>query len=261
MGEKRNINYIPEGDHEFHRVKHLLDVFYHDNLQQPAEILVFIHGGTWINGSKDIYSSFGRNLASKGIVSAIINYRLGDIVNFQKMAADCAAAVKWIYKNAAEFGGNKSKITVCGHSAGGHLSALIALDHQYFDRLNMDNPIKGCILIDAFGLNIGSFIQDHGALYLHYIEKIFTKDPEVWKQASPINFINNRHIPFMILTGSRTYPFLTLDNEKFFKQIRRYNLKVDYEVLAGKSHVEMITQLNKADNLLYEKLIDFIKRE
>ncbi|MDQ3393045.1 MAG: alpha/beta hydrolase [Bacteroidota bacterium] len=258
MYENRNIYYIPETNPENDRIKHLLDIFYPHNKQELSPMIIFVHGGTWMNGSKEIYSTFGKNLAAKGIVSVILNYRLGDIVNFKKMASDCASAVKWAYRNGHEFGGNKNKIFMCGHSAGGHLSALIALGHEYFDQLNMDNPIKGCILIDAFGLNIGTFIKDHGALYLQYIEKVFTKDPEIWKQASPIEFISQRKIPFMILIGSKTYPILTTDNEIFFEKLKKSNPDVSLEIVDGKTHVEMISQFDNKNILLYDKLISFV---
>lgn len=259
MAEKRNISYVSELSPDYHNIKHLLDIFYPDELQTPSPIIVFIHGGTWMNGSKDIYNSFGRNLAKKGIVSVIINYRLGDTVNFKKMALDCASAVKWIYRNAAEFGGSKNRIYVCGHSAGGHLSALISLDHEYFDHLNMDNPIRGCILIDAFGLNIGNFIKDHGAAYLQYIEKVFTRDPHIWKQASPINYVSYRKIPFMIVVGRLTYPILISDNEIFLEELKKYNSETSFEIMEGRTHVEMITQLNDKSNILYNKILSFMK--
>jgi acetyl esterase/lipase len=258
MAEKRNLNYISEINPHYNNTKHLLDIFYPDDVQNKSPILIFIHGGTWMNGSKDIYSNFGKNLATKGIVSAIINYRLGDTVNFRKMALDCASAVKWVYNNADKYGGNKKRIFVCGHSAGGHLSALISLDHDYFDQLNMDNPIKGCILNDAFGLNLGNFIKDHGASYLHYIEKVFTRDPDFWKQASPIHYVSNRIIPFMIMIGKYTYPILKVDNEIFIKEISKYNPEVTFEEVEGKSHVEMITQFNDRDNSLYNKILSFM---
>src|SRR5690606_6181932 len=201
-------------------------------------IVVFIHGGTWISGSKEMYSALGRNFAQAGICAAVINYRLADEVNFQKMAHDCAAAVKWVYDNAERYGGNKHQITACGHSAGGHLSALIALSHDYFDAIGLVNPIKNCILIDAFGLNIGQMIKEHSTAFIYHIERIFTRDPNMWKLASPMNFIAHRKIPFLIFVSDRSYPMLIVDNEKFRKALDKVNPDVFYKVIKGKTPME-----------------------
>src|SRR5690606_11911558 len=97
----------------------------------------------------------GRNMACYGIMTVNINYRLGDSVNFEKMAMDCVRALQWVAENGKLYGGDVEKITVCGHSAGGHLAALTALNSHYFNQLNAENKIIKVLLIDAFGLNIG----------------------------------------------------------------------------------------------------------
>src|SRR5688572_718057 len=125
---KKNIPYISEESREFHSDKHLHDVFYPEITNQKKSVLVFIHGGSWYNGNKNIYSKLGINFSEKNVICCVINYRLAPAVNFEKMAEDCAAAVKWITENIAVYNGDPDKIYVCGHSAGGHLAALIALN-------------------------------------------------------------------------------------------------------------------------------------
>lgn len=259
MPVKINIPYLSEDHLQFHAVKHTLDVFHPGASASPAEVLIFIHGGTWLSGSKDMYSQLGRNMAAKGLVCAIINYRLGDLIDFSGMANDCAAAIQWVYANVDKFGGNKKKIFIAGHSAGGHLAALVASDPEYFDRLNMGNPIKGCILIDAFGLNIGTFIERHGAMYLHYIEKVFSRNPATWKKASPVSFLSYSRIPYLMLVGSRSYPFLIEDNEAFVQQLKQLQVKVKYEIVSGKSHQEMVTQFQDENCPVYKILTKWLK--
>lgn len=262
MPEQLNIKYIPESDPEFSSARHILDIFYpergtHD---EPCPMLVFIHGGTWMYGSKDPYTILGHNLNHHGIVVVNINYRLANAANFQKMAMDCARAVKWVREHAHLYGGNPSAITISGHSAGGHLGALIALNNSYFAALGVDNPIHKVLLIDAFGLNIGGMIKKHGQMFLGQIEAIFTSDPEIWKMASPLNYITNRKIPFLILTGGRSYPVLIYDNKHFAEKLKRVNDNVGIYEIAGKSHLEMITQFQKKDTEVLKKVADFIKQ-
>ena len=210
-------------------------------------------------GNKDPYAVLGRNMAHYGIMTINVNYRLGDSVNFQKMALDCAKAVKWVAENAHLYGGNPDKITISGHSAGGHLGALVALNNDYFNKVGIANKIAKVLLIDAFGLNIGHMIKKHGNEFLSHIEKIFTKDPEIWKSASPLNFITNRKIPFFIMVGSRSYPMLLADNKYFAEKLKKVNDEVIFYEAPGKSHQEMITQFQKKDSQLYKGVTEFIK--
>ncbi len=260
MAERLNIKYIPESDPEFNSARHILDIFYPERGDSNATypILVFIHGGTWMYGSKDPYATLGRNLIPFGIVVVTINYRLGSDVDFSKMAIDSARAVKWVTENAHLYGGNTSEITISGHSAGGHLGALIALNNHYFEALGIENPTRKVLLIDAFGLDVGTMIQTHGAMFLGHIDAIFTTDPETWKTASPINYISSKKIPFLILTGSRSYPILLHDNTLFADKLKKVNDSVAVYEIAGKSHLEMITQFQKNDTEILRKVADFI---
>jgi acetyl esterase/lipase len=256
--EKKNISYIALDDQDYHFPKHLLDIYYPEN-KTNNPVLVFIHGGTWISGNKEIYHALGRNFADKGICCVIINYRLGDLVNVFKMAEDCAAAVRFVFENIAQYNGDPDNITLCGHSAGGHLASLITLDKSYFENLGIVNPVKKAVLLDAFGLNIGSFIENHGELYLNQVEKVFSKDPFMWKRASPVSFINKQLLPFFICVGGNTYPFIKKDNEVFFHNFQSVNPFIVYKTYKDKSHVAMIGQLENPSDILYEDIMAFIE--
>lgn len=258
MSQQKNIPYRDSLSKDFHPQRHLLDMYW-PAVKENCPVLIFIHGGTWMSGSKDMYTELGHNFASKGIVTAIINYRLGDIANYQQMASDCAAAVRWVHENAKAYNGNPAKLCVSGHSAGGHLAALITLDQHYFDTLQVPNPVKGCLLIDAFGLNMDTIIKSPlVAAYRSYIAHVFTNSPAEWSKASPVTHIHEKQAPFYITTGKSSYPFLLNDNEVFVEKLHKLNVKVVYEKIPGKNHTEMISQLRETSNALYNKMISFI---
>ncbi|MBC7382014.1 MAG: alpha/beta hydrolase [Bacteroidia bacterium] len=258
MSEQKNISYLDKNNKNFDPKKHLLDMYW-PAIKDSCPVFVFIHGGTWISGSKDLYSILGNNLALKGITTAIINYRLGDKARYDEMAADCAAAIGWLTENILKYNGNKNRIIVCGHSAGAHLGALISLDPTYFEGLKMSNPVKACILIDAFGLNMEGFIQSSLAMaFMSSIEKVFTNDKSEWKKASPVTHIQKRTLAFYIVTGADSYPFVLLDNDTFVSKLILTKSYVKYEKISGRNHSAMITQLQDFNNSLYDKMIQFI---
>jgi acetyl esterase/lipase len=89
--------------------------------------VVWIHGGGWESGDKrgGFSETLGPMLAGTGYVVLGVNYRLSDAARFPAQLHDVKAAVRWVRANADELGVDPDRIGVWGHSAGGHLAALV----------------------------------------------------------------------------------------------------------------------------------------
>jgi acetyl esterase/lipase len=253
MEKFQDIKYIPNSKNR----KHTLDVY------SPSDdgfypVLLFIHGGSWHTGSKEIYQDLGRNFASKGIVTVIINYRLGGEANYEDMASDCSYAVRWVYDNIHAYKGQTSNIFLSGHSAGGHLSALITLNEKCLMEKGLKAAIRGCILIDAFGLNIDYVMHNNTSFYVKELQNVFTKDPEKWKEAAPVHFLKGKSVPFLIFTGERTYPYLMMDNEVFKMNLDENKISYTHKVISSRNHVEMITGMQSPKDILYNDMLSFM---
>jgi acetyl esterase/lipase len=96
-----------------------------------APVLLFWHGGSWKGGDKDRYRFVGARLARQGFVVAIPNYRLAPEAAFPAFEQDAALAVRWMRDHARDFGGDPARMFLSGHSAGGHIALLLALDDRY----------------------------------------------------------------------------------------------------------------------------------
>lgn len=107
-----------------------LDVYSPDTLHRRP-VVVFWHGGLWIEGSRSQYRFVGAALARAGYVAVLPDYRLYPEVKFPGFVQDGASAVRWVHEHIAEYGGDPDAIFLMGHSAGAHLAALIALDDRY----------------------------------------------------------------------------------------------------------------------------------
>lgn len=94
-----------------------------------APVILFVHGGAWVEGSRDAYSSEIVEAAQAGYVSATVDYRLSrDGRNpFPAHLADIQCAIRWVRANAAALGADPARIGIAGGSAGGHLSLLAGL--------------------------------------------------------------------------------------------------------------------------------------
>ncbi|MEJ7780644.1 MAG: alpha/beta hydrolase [Daejeonella sp.] len=238
----------------------LLDVYYPKDKTQPSDVMVFIHGGSWNSGKKESYWWLGRNMARKNVVTVIINYSLSPIHQYEKMVADCAEALKWVSVNINDYGGDVKRIFVMGHSSGGHLAALINSDPRFFKQQKIRNPIHGLILNDAFGLDMFEYLnaaEDNGQT--NSFLNTFSRDTEMWKTGSPLNYLENVNNPYLIFAGERTYPAIKIQSERLHKGLLATNKKTEFRIIPRKKHIGMISQMFFKGNSLYAYILDFMK--
>jgi acetyl esterase/lipase len=238
-----------------------LNVFAPKKADGTNEVLLFIHGGSWDSGNKDIYNFLGSRLARKGIVAVIIDYPLSPDYQVHDMAKASAQAVKWTKENIKSYGGNPERIHVSGHSAGGHLASLISVRDEYFDTLGVENPIRGTVLIDAAGLDMYWFLNEMnyapGTQYL----RAFTDNQQVWKDTSPIYFLDEKDPPMLILMGGKTLPGIEKTTERFLEEYKKINPEPNFHLQKGKKHKPMIVQFLYSPNKVYKWIEEFMEEQ
>lgn len=236
-----------------------LNIFASKKHAQDKNVLIFIHGGNWNSGRKSQYNLIGNQWAKKDIVCVIIDYPLSPAADYKTMADASARAVKWVKENIGKYGGNPERIFVSGHSAGGHLAALISMDDQYFKNLGIENPIAGTILIDAAGLDMYGYLQEEKFERGHTYLRTFTSDPAIWKKATPLYHLHKSMPPMLIYCGGKTYPSISKSNEKFIMALKEFAPETPYRIQKNKKHVPMITQFFNPWNKRYGEIIEFMK--
>ncbi len=129
--------------------RHKLDLFHAKN---PRGTVVFIHGGYWRSLDKSVFSFVAKPFIDAGLSVAAINYRLCPGVPISEVAEDCRLALTWIIANGGAHKLPVERIALAGHSAGGHLVAMLyATDWQQL-RCNVDHVIGGMALSGVYDL-------------------------------------------------------------------------------------------------------------
>jgi len=258
VSRSKNITYL-NADTAANRTSQELNVFAPRKPTTAKDVFVFIYGGTWNSGEKSLYNFLGNRMARKDVVTVVIDYPKSPQSNYDEMATDAAKAVKWVKENIAQYGGNPDKIFVSGHSAGGHLAALISVRDDYFSKLGITNPIKGTILIDAAGLDMYSFLKKENYPEDNTYIQTFTNNPDNWKAASPLYHLHKGMPPMLIYVGGRTYPSIKMGNELLVAGLKKLGYNPLYYTLKRKKHKPMITQFLNSGNKRYKEITRFMR--
>ncbi|HSJ78607.1 MAG TPA: alpha/beta hydrolase, partial [Erythrobacter sp.] len=166
--------------------KQVLD--YWPGARPDAPLVVFVHGGGWQRGDKNMMrgSDKLRHWQSLGYAVASINYRLVPDHTVEQQAADVASAVAFLKAGSATLRFDGDRIALVGHSAGAHLVALAGTDPQYFraSGLSLD-AVVGIVPLDGAGYNVPDQVGENTRLMGDTYEEAFGTDPVRQRALSP----------------------------------------------------------------------------
>jgi arylformamidase len=104
----------------------LLDI-YHPDGASGCPVIVFFHGGRWREGHPAFYDHLAEPWLEAGAVFVSAGYRLNPEHSIADAVDDAVDAVEWVCAHAARYGGDPHRVTVAGHSSGGHLTAMVTM--------------------------------------------------------------------------------------------------------------------------------------
>ncbi len=217
-------------------------------MKAKAPLVVFVHGGGWKRGDKRnaTGSEKAGHYTGLGYHFASINYRLVPATTVEQQAADVAAAIAWLVKDAKRLGIDADRIVLMGHSAGAHLSALVGTDPQYLRGAGLDlNLLDGVIPIDGAAYDVPSQMKDGGRMMQDTYVQAFGTDPARQKALSPFHHAAGPNAPaFLILHVEREDG--KRQSEALAAALQKAGTKVEINAFAGKGlkgHAEINRKL------------------
>jgi len=221
----------------------------------PVPVVIFVHGGNWNSGRKGTYDLLGRNFASKGVITVIPDYTLSPEASYDDMARQIVSVIQWTKKNISQYNGDPNSIYITGHSAGGHLGALAVMNPKY----GIDSStIAGIILNDAAGLDMKNYLEGNPPTEKDDYLSTWTSNPEQWKDASPIYFLNKNTPPFLIYVGDKTYNSIKIANSRFVTALQPFQPDVT-PIRLNKKHVPMVLQYFSPWSNRFDEIIAFME--
>ena len=195
-----------------------LDIFPAEKPNSPINI--FVHGGFW-----RFLDSFDHHLVAPAVLDAggasiSLNYDLCPTVPLTEVIRQVRAAVKWVWENAEKANGDRDKIYISGHSAGGHLASMLCRD-DYFEDLGLPHDvIKGGTIVSGI-LDLEPILMVPGAEELRV-------EPDEVRAVSATYMPPAPHIPLVVAVGgSETREWIRMTDE-FVDVLKEQGSQITY---------------------------------
>ena len=212
-----------------------------------APVHIFIHGGYWRRFSARDHDFVVPQLVAAGLTTMVVNYALCPSVSLDEIVRQVRAAIAWAFGHAAEFGADPSRLTVSGHSAGGHLTAMALLTDWVGDYGLPADLIKGAVAISG--------LYDLGFVPYSYVQP---KVQATWDQVarlSPIRHLPAAAPPLLVAVGGD-------ETDEFRRQARDFHaawtaagLSGSYLEPPGKHHLTVLEELENPNSELTRALV------
>lgn len=221
--------------------------------QPNAPMNVYIHGGAWRAGRAASAARFAEIFVDYGahLIALDFNNVLETNGNLMTMAEQVRRAVAWVYKNAANFGGDPNQLYVCGHSSGGHLAGVVlTTDWQKDFGLPIDT-VKGGMC--------SSGIYDLYPVSLSGRNTYVNFTPEVIQALSPQRHLDRLVAPVIVSHGTLETPEFQRQNRDFAAAVKAAGKPVTFLVGEGYNHFEMFPTVGNPYGLLGRAVLEQMK--
>ncbi len=203
-----------------------------------APVAVFFHGGYWRRLHKDDHTFVARALAAHGVACAVVNYALSPAVPLEAITDQARRSVAWLRAHAAEHGADPSRIIVTGHSAGGQLAGMCAVDE----------PVAAVVTLS--GLHdlrplIASFVQE----WLQLDEpRAAALSPALHAPAAPATVV--------AVAGERESDAFKWQGAELCRAWRAHGCATSYADSPGDNHFTLLERLNDPADPLVARIAE-----
>jgi len=248
LEEKLDVTYAHYGDRTLE-----MDIYRPQGVWGELPAIVCIHGGGWQKGSKINHRKVAQALANQGFVTASIDYRLSGEAQFPAQIQDCKAAVRFLRANAKKYGINADKIGAIGHSAGGHLTALLAtsagvteLEEQGGNQ-NFSSTIQAAVPMggqtDFLSQRTRDISSDEkrGSIWRQFLGGSLENKPDTYRLASPLVHLDKQYPPCWFITGEKDDPSTRADD--FRIRMKAFGIPTGLTVIKDAPHPFTVKQI------------------
>jgi len=239
----------------------MLDVYRPSDAEGPLPVIVNVHGGGWVYGNKEHYQYYCMRLAGYGFAVVNFSYRLAPDSKFPASLEDTDLVMRWVHKNAENYGLDLNKLFMLGDSAGAHLLGLYTnarTNPKYASRLNF--ALSDNIQVRAVGLTCGVYKAD-SPLLIAAISNLLNITHSL-KDLNVVDFVTKDFPPVFLMTSAADY--LKSQAPKLQKRLLEVNVPFEYHFYSDKKaklvHCYFLSMQSPFSKIMIDDLIHFFEK-
>jgi arylformamidase len=218
-----------------------------------SKTLIFIHGGYWQMLDKTLFHFLARGFHAKGITTVFLTYPLAPAASIDDIVGSCRKTVPWLYHNASTFNSDPNQLYVAGHSAGGHLAAmLVATDWGLLHPDIPANVLKGACFVSG--------LFDLVPIQLSYLNAVLGMDKEMAVRNSPVKFQSFAACPLIIAVGERETEAFHEQSRELYKSWKEKVNEVQFLSLPWRNHFSVVDAVTDPDATLFPAICRLMGR-
>ena len=215
-------------------------------------LLMYIHGGYWRSLDKKRFSFVAPALVQSGITVAVVNYALCPAVQVAHIVMQMVQASAWLYRNGGNFGAPAARLAVCGHSAGGHLAAMM-LACQW-PRYSPDLPKKAV----AGALSISGLYDLTEIVKVPSVNGDARLTEKTALKVSPAFLPPATDAPLYTAVGSEENEGFHIQNRLIAERWVKVH-RADIPCI-GKNHFTVLDDLREPESRLFRSVLDLVSQ-
>jgi len=236
--------------------RQVFDLYRREGIRD-APVVIFVHGGAFIRGAKDVdgevYANVLYYFARHGCLGVNAEYRLAPVIVHPQGAADVASVVAWTIANAGRFGGDPQRIHVIGHSAGATHVATYACDPAA--RPPGGHGLAGVVLLSG-RLRADARPENPNAAG---VRAYFGDDEARYDALSPVSHAANLDVPLLMAAAQYENPLLDVYCAEFLHRVAAARGRSPrFLQLWRHNHFSMAAHFNTAEDDLGREILEFI---
>jgi acetyl esterase/lipase len=242
---------IPYGSDYWHK----LDIYLPEAVPTGrVPVLLFMHGGYWTHGYKDWLGFMAPAFISLPALFISVDYRLAPAAPYPAALEDCLAALAWTYHHVRAYGGDPQQLFVGGHSAGGHLAALMTLQPALLTARGLPaDGITACFPVSGVYDLDGDLPPDRLQAFLPAGVRR--------AEASPIHHTSGNQTPFLLAVGERDFPVLYEQAYAMAAALRRESSDTALLEIAAADHFQINQQSGDPDNIWVQRVRAWMQQD
>ncbi len=232
---------IPYGD----LARETLDIF---PAEKPnAKVMVFIHGGYWYKNAPADFYMIAKAFRNYGVSTVLVGYPLLPEYAMDQLVDSCSKAIAWVYQNIECFNGDPHQIYVSGHSAGGHLAAMMLTTNwsSYHPEMGKDT-LKGVAAISG--------LYNLLPVQKCFVNEVLQMDEATAKANSTVNLLPFATCPLILAVGADETAEYREQSLELYQQWKAQELPMQLMEIPGTNHFSILATMLDVNAPLHQAM-------